>query len=118
MAKVRITWNDILANRAADEGGKDGLINAAEAILEASNQIVPYEQGELTGSGGVDFDFGAKLASVYYDTVYAARLHQNPKFNFQNGRRGKYLATAFRQGQKRVLTSIGDGLRMKFSRWR
>jgi len=28
---------------------------------------------------------------VSYDTPYAARLHEHPEYNFQNGRQGKYL---------------------------
>lgn len=112
--KVKVTWDDIMARRAVDEGSQDGLTRAAEIILEASNQIAPLDQGGLTGSGAVDFDLDAKTASVYYDTVYAAKLHQNPKYNFQNGRRGKYLQTATRQARTRVLDAVGEGLKLKF----
>lgn len=112
--KVRVTWADIVARQAAQEGGADGLIGAAQMILEASNQLVPYESGTLMGSGAVDFDLDAQTAHVFYDTVYAARLHQNPKFAFGRGRRGKFLAAAARQGREHAATAIGEGLRLRF----
>lgn len=114
--KVRITWNQILAEREADHGRREGLIGAAEMLLEASNQIVPFDKGGLLGSGAVDFDFAEGTASVFYDTVYAAKLHQNPRYNFQNGRRGKWLATAFSQGKTRVMEKFGQGFALRFRR--
>lgn len=114
--KVKVTWDDILAAREADEGAHEGLLGAAEILLTASNQLVPLDTGELMGSGAVDFDLESKTATVYYDTVYAAKLHQNPTYNFQNGRRGKYLATAFSQGRSRVLETIGQPIKLRFSR--
>lgn len=115
-AKMKITWNDIVAKRAAKEGQEDNLVGAAEMILEASNMIVPLERGELMGSGTVDFDFDAGVASVYYDTVYAAKLHQNPQYNFQNGRRGKFLQAATRQSATRVMELYAAGFRIKFGK--
>lgn len=112
--KVKVTWDDIVARRASQEGGADGLTNLAEVILEASNQLVPYDQGTLMGSGQVDFDLEELKASVYYDTVYAAKLHQNPKYHFQNGRRGKYLRTAVMQARPRAAQLIGDKLKLRF----
>lgn len=116
MTKVKVTWDDIVARRAADEGAQDGLVLAAEMLLEASNQLVPLDKGQLMGSGAVDFDLEAQTASVYYDTVYAARVHQNPKWNFKNGRRGGFLRTAARQGKDHVLAKIGDGFKLRFRR--
>lgn len=112
--KVKVTWDDIMARHAAMEGGADGLLEAAQIILEASNQIVPFDQGTLMGSGAVDFDFDEQTAHVYYDTVYAAKLHQNPKYNFQGGRRGKYLRTAAMQSKPRLAPTLAEGMKLKF----
>lgn len=112
--KVKVTWDDILARRAAQDGGADGLTALAEVILEASNQLVPYDTGTLMGTGQVDFDLEELKASVYYDTVYAAKLHQNPKWHFQNGRRGKYLRTAVMQARPRAAQFIGDKMKLRF----
>lgn len=65
---------------------------AAEALLGYSAAEVPLETGALMASGqaihATDPDEGA---AVSYDTPYAARLHEHPEFNFQGGRKGKYL---------------------------
>lgn len=113
-AKVKVSWDDIVAQRAAKEGQQDGLVEAAGMLLDASNQIVPLDRGDLMGAGQVDFDLDAGTASVYYDTVYAAKLHQNPKYNFQNGRRGKFLQQAVRQGATRVTELYAEKFRVKF----
>lgn len=115
-AKVKVKWDDIVAQRAAKAGQQDGLTEAAGMLLDASNQIVPLDRGDLLGSGQVDFDLDAGTASVYYDTVYAAKLHQNPKYNFQNGRRGKFLQSAVRQGAARVTELYAEGFRVKFGK--
>lgn len=115
---TRITWDEAMAKGAASDGADEGLRTAARVILEAANQLVPYETGELIGTGRVDFDLGAKVASVYYDTVYAVRLHQNPKYNFRNGRRGRWLRTSFVQSKPHVLRFFGDALKVSFTRRR
>jgi hypothetical protein len=65
---------------------------AAERLLTLSSAEVPFEIGTLSGSGAVlnapDAETGA---AVTYDTPYAARLHEHPEYNFQGGRKGKYL---------------------------
>lgn len=114
--KVKVTWDDILAQRAVDDGVHDGILGAAEVILTASNQLVPFATGHLMSTGQVDFDLKEETAHVYYDTVYAAKLHQNPKYHFQGGRRGKYLSTAAIQGKTKVLGEFDTALKFRFRR--
>ena len=116
--KIKVTWDDALAMKASDDGATEGLLLAARMILGATNQVVPYAQGTLMGSGAVDFYIKDKIASVYYDTVYARKLHQNPRFKFQNGRRGKYLQYTLGQSRKQddVLNLFGEGMKAGFRR--
>lgn len=114
--KVKVRWDDILARRAAEGGVQDGLEGAAALILEASNQLVPFDTGALMGTGQVDFDLDAETASVYYDTPYAVRVHQNPRFRFQGGRRGRYLANATSQGKTRVASEFEEKMTFRFRR--
>lgn len=69
-----------------------GETQAAERLLALSNEEAPLDIGTLIGSSTVipatDPDEGA---AVVYDTPYAARLHEHPEYNFQGGRKGKYL---------------------------
>jgi len=65
---------------------------AAERLLALSAEEVPLDLGTLLGSGAVvpatDPEEGA---AVTYDTPYAARLHEHPEYQFQGGRKGKYV---------------------------
>jgi len=70
----------------------DGENLAAERLLALSAAEVPFDLGTLSESGTVEPatspDGGA---AVVYDTPYAKRHHEHPEYNFQNGRKGKYL---------------------------
>ncbi|MBG9885533.1 hypothetical protein ABE10_02800 [Bacillus toyonensis] len=70
----------------------DGENLAAERLLALSAAQVPHDVGTLEESGTVE---RAKTpeggAAVVYDTPYAARLHEHPEYNFQGGRKGKYV---------------------------
>ena len=115
---VRVNWDDAAAHAAAKEGIGDGLDQASVLVLDASHQIVPYLSGELEQSGGIDVDLNAEIAHVFYDTVYAARLHQHPEFNYQGGRRGKFLSSPMMGARKKVLGMFGKALKIRFSRRR
>jgi len=65
---------------------------AAERLLALSAAEAPFDLGTLVGSGSVENATSPEDgAAVTYDTPYAARLHEHPEFNFQNGRKGKYV---------------------------
>lgn len=65
---------------------------AAEHLLGLSLQEVPFDQGTLSSTGAVERATDPEEgAAVTFDTPYAAYLHKHPEFNFQNGRKGKYL---------------------------
>ena len=64
--------------------------NVADEVLRLSQFEVPHDKGLLQNSGHVE-PGGDLAAIVGYNKVYAARLHENPQFNFQGGRKGKYL---------------------------
>ncbi|MCK2024061.1 hypothetical protein KZC52_14070 [Microbacterium sp. kSW2-24] len=70
-----------------------GVGLAGERLLALSAAEVPLDQGTLMGSGAVSTPLGGEgiEAQVTYDTPYAARLHEHPEYNFQDGRKGKYL---------------------------
>jgi hypothetical protein len=65
---------------------------AAERLLTLSVAAAPLDIGTLIGSGQVEQAKDAEEgAAVVFDTPYAARLHEHPEYNFQNGRQGKYV---------------------------
>ncbi len=68
---------------------EEALGDAAEHILEEANRTIPIEEGVLTGSGSTDVDGGK--ASIFYDTPYAARQHEDTSLRHDPGRRAKWL---------------------------
>ena len=113
---VRADWDEELALARAHEGIVEGVQGGAEVILGITDRVIPYESGMLAASGMIDVDEDGELASVYYDTVYAARLHQHPEYHFQGGRRGMYLKSTMNASKSRILEFFGKALKVKFSR--
>ena len=72
-----------------DDVARKGTSKVAEEILRLSQFEVPHDTGLLQNSGHVEADGNGQI--VGYNKVYAARLHENPQYNFQKGRKGKYL---------------------------
>ena len=70
----------------ASEKAEDEI---ADEVLRLSGHEVPKDEGVLEGTGVADRD--KQGAYVGYNKPYAARLHEHPEYNFQKGRKGKYL---------------------------
>lgn len=68
---------------------KEGRREVSEHVLLLSQFEVPHDVGELQNSGSAQHDPDESI--VGYHTPYAARLHEHPEYNFQKGRKGKYL---------------------------
>ena len=67
-----------------------GVNDVASEVLRLSSFEVPHDTGLLQTSGNVE-PYKKDEVIVGYNKTYAARLHENPQFNFQKGRKGKYL---------------------------
>ena len=63
----------------------------ANEILRTSVREVPHHTGNLQSTGDTRPLAAETGHMVYYDTDYAAKMHENPQFSFQKGRKGKYL---------------------------
>ncbi len=64
-------------------------LKVANEALRLSQAEVPHDEGTLQNSGAVEIIGGQVY--VGYHSPYAAKLHENPQFRFQKGRKGKYL---------------------------
>jgi hypothetical protein len=101
---VSLEWKGDMIKKTAKQAGRKGLKDSLEFILAESNKLVPHDEGTLQASGNVSIDdlaIGIR-GSVYYDTPYAARLHENPQYNFNKGRQGKYLEKAIYDNADRI----------------
>lgn len=86
--KVRLKMDTALARAIVQNGGAQGVRQAAQMILTESQKQVPLDTGALLRSGTVEAD--GLQATISYDTPYAARWHEQ-QANFQRGRKRKYL---------------------------
>jgi hypothetical protein len=83
-------------SRLTRSGNVDAINRIADMLLTLSQKEVPHDKGTLQNSGHVDQakDIDSPEAVVSYGGMaapYAAYLHEHPEFNFQAGRKGKYL---------------------------
>lgn len=86
-----------------DERLMRGQNIAAERLLALSAVEVPHDLGTLQGSGSVQPATSPEEGSgVVYDTPYATRLHEHPEYNFQGGRKGKYVEDPALENQQEL----------------
>lgn len=96
---------------------------AAKIILDRSNEMIPYEMGELKESGKVTVD--RMKAEVVYDSIYAMRQHEDELYqhpgveskNPSGGEQGrsKFLEKAINEKMDDVIAvvkrQLGDKLK-------
>lgn len=80
-----------LAERAVREAAATALEDFAEAMLTDANERVPHEEGDLERSGETDSDRENLKVSIFYDTPYAARQHEELEYRHDEGREAKWL---------------------------
>lgn len=75
--------------------------NVTQAVRDVASEIlrlsisgppaeVPHDKGSLQSSSQVE-DVDETESIVGFNTTYAARLHEHPEYQFQKGRKGKFL---------------------------
>lgn len=106
---VSFEWNDNLRGQLRD-GAAKGLRAAAEHLLSEALQLVPIEEGTLARSGISDVDASTLSASVSFDTVYAARQHEELTWTHAQGRQAKYLEQPFDTEQSTMLAMIAKAI--------
>ena len=76
-----------LARRAANAGH----LLVTEHLLQVARSLVPIEEATLERSGATALDEANLRANVTFDTVYAARQHEELTWKHDAGRQAKYL---------------------------
>lgn len=110
--KIQIRdWRGPDVIRRKDKGIESGLGKGASYTLTESTNIAPYDQGTLTQTADFDVDPGQGKANVYYVQKYASRLHENPQYNFQGGREGKFLEKVVVRDNQKIRNIIADEIK-------
>lgn len=90
-------------------GARAGIHDAAEDVLNRSNDLIPTDSGDLRDSGTVTAE-GEDGVAISYDTPYAVVQHERTDLRHDDGQ-AKFLETAFMAGTERTAQIIGDAIR-------
>lgn len=95
------------------DGARKGIEEAAEDVLNRSNDLIPTASGELRDSGTVTKESDDGVAISYGNNgsaPYAVAQHERTELRHDDGQ-AKFLETAFLGGQERTAGIIGDAIR-------
>lgn len=92
-----------------DTAAEQALQAGADLLLDESNRIAPIETGDLIRSGRAIAN--SEEAAVGYNSVYAARQHEEVTWRHDAGRQAKYLETALNHNSARILDAIADEIK-------
>ena len=95
------------AKKKRDAAGQ-GLLLAAEHVLQVSRTRVPIEEGTLERSGTTSVDRDNLVAHISYDTPYAVRQHEDMTYRHDAGRQAKFLESALTGERDAIRKIIAD----------
>jgi hypothetical protein len=106
-----LEWHgdEILA--ALKDASFDGLVIAAEHLLQVSSDDAPHEEGDLERSGDTSEDEDEMAVSVYFDRSYARRQHEELNWRHDAGKRAKYLELPMHEEADVMLDLIAEAAR-------
>lgn len=87
-------------------GLEQGLDAGLEYLRGESMKQVPVDEGTLMRSATVSRE--GLSGAVSYDTVYAARQHEETEWQHPNGRKAKYLEDPMTQDRQGILRAIAE----------
>ena len=87
------------------------LRDSVEHLLTEANKTNPYREGTLERSGSTDVDESSLQGSVYYDTPYAIRMHEEPGLKYTDPKaRWKWLEMTVKEQADKVVEYIKRSL--------
>lgn len=111
LVTMKVTWKGDLAKESVRRGAARGLERWAEDVLEQAKRIVPIEIHTLQDSGNTDIDREKLEATVYFDTPYAARQHEELDWQHDEPGQAKYLETPLILREKVGLRMLAEEIR-------
>lgn len=87
----------------------EAVMDALEFLAEHANERAPKDRGDLIGSTQMEVENGRGY--LWYDSVYARRLHEHPEYQFQNGREGKWLVRTIEDMARVIPVQLAPALR-------
>ncbi|MDK6240169.1 hypothetical protein QP400_00415 [Winkia sp. UMB3158] len=106
-----LTWNGAELLAAVNAGARVGLNKAAEHLRGVSQAQAPIDEGILRATASVTVDSTGLKAAVSYDTVYAARQHEELTWRHPKGGNAKYLEKPAREEAQTMVDLIAAEVR-------
>lgn len=91
MITYDLDWNGDEVLEVLGVATADGLVLATEFLAQVSSARAPHEEGTLERSAKPTVDRDELIGAVSFDTVYAARQHEELEWRHAPGRTAKYL---------------------------
>lgn len=110
--RVKVDTRGIRVATARERAGAvKGLRDALEHLLALSQDVVPLQEGILQATGATDLDPAGLEGTVSYDTVYAARQHEETTWRHDPGRTAKYLEEPYATSRRELRDLIAAAIR-------
>lgn len=104
-------WHGDEVIKKIHEAQVKALRDSVEHLLTEANKTNPYREGTLERSGSTDVDESSLQGSVYYDTPYAIRMHEEPGLRYTDPKaRWKWLEMTVKEQTDKVLEYIKRSL--------
>jgi len=86
---------------------------AAEIVMSGADTDCPYDTGFLLSTRTLDIEReGDKIIGIGgYTTDYAIKVHEHPEWNFQHGKKGKWLELAAINLQNAYAEALQAGIK-------
>lgn len=92
-----------------DTAAEQALQAGADLLLDESNRIAPIETGDLIRSGRAIAN--SEEAAVGYNSVYAARQHEEVTWRHDAGREAKFLEKSLNRHSDAILDAIAEEIK-------
>lgn len=109
--QLTFRWDGESAAKKMIKGAARGLAILGESVLAISNDRVPLDEATLQRSGVVNVNPETLEANITYDTPYAVKQHEDLTLVHRNGRRAKFLESAWRENAHLAPEVIGRQIR-------
>ena len=108
---VFMRWYGDDVKKKIQEAQVKALRDSVEYLLTEANKTNPYREGTLERSGSTDVDESSLQGSVYYDTPYAIRMHEEPGLKYTDPKaRWKWLEMTVKEQADKVVEYIKRSL--------
>ena len=106
---MSIEWNADHITQRVKAGARNGVMDAAQAVATASQELTPVLEGVLRAATHVHMpvqDGDEIVGGVGNNTVYAARQHEETTWQHPRGGQAKFMETAMTQNEDAVRQTI------------